>query len=100
MYFVAAVAAAVFFAAAVLLLLHHGYEHWQEDAATSVARRESCLAVCYFQLSDVGNVKTWNHENFIVLFAAAGRYVWCGRAFIRSLIKFASMFCISCLQVV
>jgi hypothetical protein len=54
-------------AAAVLLLLHHGWTHFFEDEA-SAAKRESCAWVCYFQVSDVGNVRTWNHETFIVGF--------------------------------
>ena len=66
------VAAAVFFAAAVLLLLHHGWKHAQEDPATSVAQRESCPEVCYFQLSDVGNFRTCNHEMWILLFSGLG----------------------------
>ena len=66
------VAAAVFFASAVLLLLHHGWKHAQEDPATSVAQRESCPEVCYFQLSDVGNFRTCNHEMWIILFFGLG----------------------------
>jgi len=60
--------AAAFFAfVGVLLLLHHGYKHSLEDPATSLAQQESCPEVCYFQLSDVGNVKTCNHEMWILL---------------------------------
>jgi hypothetical protein len=63
--------AAVFFAfVGVLLLLHHGYKHSLEDPATSLAQQESCPEVCYFQLSDVGNVKTCNHEMWIIFFFA------------------------------
>lgn len=62
------VAATVFFLAAVLLLLHHGWKHANEDPATSAAQSESCLAVCYFQPSDVCNFKTCNHEMWILLF--------------------------------
>ena len=51
----------------VLLLLHHGWKHSREDPATSLAQRESCLAVCYFQPSDVGNFRTCNHEMWIIL---------------------------------
>jgi hypothetical protein len=54
--------------AALLLLLHHGWTHFFEDPATSVAQRESCAWVCYFQMSDVGNCRTWNHEMFIIGF--------------------------------
>lgn len=67
-----AYAAAGFFAAGAALLLHHGWKHGREDAATSVAQRESCPEVCYFQLSDVGNFKTCNHEMWIILFFALG----------------------------
>ena len=56
-------AAAGFFAAGAALLLHHGWKHGREDPATSVAQRESCPEVCYFQLSDVGNFKSCNHES-------------------------------------
>jgi len=52
-------------AAALLLLLHHGWTHFFEDE-TSAAQRESCAWVCYFQVSDIGNCRTWNHETFIV----------------------------------
>jgi len=55
-------------AVGVALLLHHGWKHWHEDPATSVAQRESCVAVCYFQLSDVGNFRTCNHEMWIIFF--------------------------------
>lgn len=63
--------AALFFAfVAVLLLLHHGYVHYHEDPATSLAQRESCPEVCYFQPSDVGNFQTCNHEMWILFFFA------------------------------
>jgi hypothetical protein len=63
-------AAAVFFFVGVLLLLHHGWKHAREDPSTSVAQRESCPEVCYFQPSDVGNFRTCNHEMWILLFFA------------------------------
>ena len=68
----------VFFVAAVLLLLHHGYKHAREDPATSLAQQESCPEVCYFQMSDVGNFKTCNHEMWIILllFLAFGWWLW------------------------
>jgi hypothetical protein len=62
------IAAAVLFCVAVLLLLHHGWKHAHEDPATSHAQQESCPEVCYFQMSDVGNFKTCNHEMWIILF--------------------------------
>ena len=43
------VAAGILFLVGVLLLLHHGWKHSREDPANSLAQRESCLAVCYFQ---------------------------------------------------
>lgn len=60
-------AAIIFGCVGVLLLLHHGYKHHFEDPATSLAQRESCPEVCYFQLSDVGNFSTCNHEMWILL---------------------------------
>jgi hypothetical protein len=66
------IAAAVCFAVAGVLLLHHGWKHAHEDPATSVAQRESCPEVCYFQLSDVGNFRTCNHEMWILLFCGLG----------------------------
>ena len=62
------VPAMTFFALAVLLLVHHGWKHGQEDPETSHAQQESCYQVCYFQMSDVGNFKTCNHEMWIILF--------------------------------
>jgi hypothetical protein len=43
------VAAGILFAVGVLLLLHLGWKHSREDPASSLAQRESCLAVCCFQ---------------------------------------------------
>ena len=63
-------ASITFFLVAVLLLLHHGWKHGHEDPATSRAQQESCPEVCYFQLSDVGNFRTCNHEMWIILFFA------------------------------
>lgn len=57
-----------FFLVALLLLLHHGWHHAHDDPATSHAQQESCPEVCYFQLSDVGNFRTCNHEMWIILF--------------------------------
>jgi hypothetical protein len=71
-----AVAAVIFFVAAVLLLLHHGWKHAHEDPATSVAQRESCPEVCYFQPSDVCNFRTCNHEMWILLFLALALGCW------------------------
>ena len=41
-----------------LLLLHHGYKH-AKDGQDTLAQRESCLACCFFQLSDISNHETW-----------------------------------------
>ena len=57
--------AILFLVAAVLLLIHHGIKHHFEDSATSLAQKESCAAVCYFQLSDIRN-----HEAWILVFAS------------------------------
>jgi hypothetical protein len=66
--------AVIFFAMAVLLLLHHGWKHGQEDPEISHAQQESCWQVCYFQMSDVGNFKTCNHEMWIILFVVLGMF--------------------------
>jgi hypothetical protein len=58
----------LFVAAGVLLLLHHCWKHAQEDPETSHAQQESCPLVCYFQLSDVGNFRTCNHEMWVLVF--------------------------------
>jgi len=60
-------ASGAFFLAAVLLLLHHGWKHAREDPETSHAQQESCPEVCYFQPSDVGNLRTCSHEMWIIL---------------------------------
>ena len=70
------IAASLFFVAAVLLLLHHGWKHAHEDPDTSLAQRESCPEVCYFQPSDVGNFRTCNHEMWILLFLALALGCW------------------------
>ena len=57
--------AAAVMALALLLLLHHGIAH-MHDPPDSLTKRESCWQVCYFQPSDVGNVKTCNHEMWIL----------------------------------
>jgi hypothetical protein len=57
----------IFFVVAVLLLLHHGWKHAQDDPETSLAQQESRPEVCYFQLSDVFNFRTTNHETWIIL---------------------------------
>ena len=44
--------------AALILLFHHGWAH-SYDPPNSHARTESCVPVCYFQLSDIANHETW-----------------------------------------
>ena len=61
------VVALLFIIAAIALLVHHGWKHSQEDPITSHAQRESCVAVGYFQLSDIRN-----HETWILVFTAIG----------------------------
>ena len=53
-------------AVAVALLFHHGVSHYfgPDD---SKAKLESCVEVCYFQLSDI-----CNHETWILVFATNG----------------------------
>ena len=69
-------ASAVFFVAAVLMLLHHGWKHGQEDPATSHTQQENCPEVCYFQPSDVCNLRTCNHEMWIILFVVLSLGCW------------------------
>ena len=71
-----ALASAAFMLLAVLLLLHHWWHHAREDPATSLAQRESCPEVCYFQPSDVGNFRTCNHEMWIILFFFLSLALW------------------------
>ena len=66
----------VFFLAAILLLLHHGLKHALEDPETSHAQQESCPEVCYFQVSDVGNFRTCNHEMWIIVFFIVSWGCW------------------------
>jgi hypothetical protein len=65
-----------FFVVAVLLFLHHGWKHAHEDPATSLARQESYPAVCYFQLSDIFNFRTSNHETWIILCLCVSWSCW------------------------
>ena len=67
---------AVFFLAAVLLSLHHYVKHAREDPATSHAQRDSCPEACYLQPSDVGNVRTCNHETWIILLLTVSAACW------------------------
>ena len=51
---------------AVVLILHHGYKHRPggEDPLYGLDQ--------YFQLSDVGNFRTFNHEMFVILLTIVG----------------------------
>ena len=69
-------ASAIFFLAAVLLSLHHYVKHAREDPATSHAQRDSCPEACYLQPSDVGNVRTCNHETWIILLLTVSWACW------------------------
>ena len=51
--------AIVLLVVALLLLVHHGWHHGQYDPPDSLARQESCAAVCFFQLQDIANHETW-----------------------------------------
>lgn len=62
------IASVSFLVAVIVLLLHHGWKHGNENPSTSLAQRESCPEVCYFQPSDVGNLSTCSHEMWILLF--------------------------------
>lgn len=61
-----AYAYASFLIAAFLLILHHGYKHRPsgEDPLYGFDQ--------YFQLSDVGNFRTFSHEMFVILFTFVG----------------------------
>jgi hypothetical protein len=48
---------------AVLLLLHHKYKHSRGDLNQIANQCEQ-----WFQWRDVCNFRTWNHENFIIIF--------------------------------
>jgi hypothetical protein len=54
----AVILSVVLLALGVLLLLHHGWKHAQEGPE-SLAQRESCIACCFFQPSDISNHETW-----------------------------------------
>ena len=51
---------------AIVLILHHGYKHRPggEDPLYGIDQ--------YFQLSDVGNFRTFNHEMFVILLTIVG----------------------------
>ena len=51
---------------ALLLIIHHGCNHRSsgEDPLYDLDQ--------YFQLSDVGNFRTFNHEMFVIFFTVLG----------------------------
>jgi hypothetical protein len=51
---------------ALLLIIHHGYKH-RPDGEYPLYGLDQ-----YFQLSDVGNFTTFNHEMFVILFTIVG----------------------------
>jgi hypothetical protein len=54
------------FLTALLLVIHHAYKHRSngEDPLYGLDQ--------YFQLSDVGNFRTFNHEMFVILLIIIG----------------------------
>ena len=67
-------ASAILFVTTVLLCLHHYVKHAREDPATSHAQRDSCPEACFLQPSDVCNLRTCNHESWIILLFTVS---WC-----------------------
>ena len=60
------VASIVSYLVAILLLIHHAYKH-------SLSGEEPLYGMDeYFQISDVGNYRTFNHETFVILFVIIG----------------------------
>jgi len=51
---------------AIVLILHHGYKHRPGGEDPLYGHDQ------YFQLSDVGNFRTFNHEMFVILFTFVG----------------------------
>jgi hypothetical protein len=51
---------------ALLLIIHHGYKHRPGGEYPLYGVDQ------YFQLSDVGNFTTLNHEMFVILFTIVG----------------------------
>jgi hypothetical protein len=60
------VASIVSYLVAILLVIHHAYKH-------SLSGEEPLYGMDkYFQISDVGNYRTFNHETFVILFVIIG----------------------------
>lgn len=58
------------FLISILLVIHHAYIHPNYKGLDR-----------FFQLSDVGNFKTFNHETFVILFFVLGIISWGNRRF-------------------
>jgi hypothetical protein len=54
------------FLVAIILILHHGYKHRPGGKDPLYGLDQ------YFQLSDVGNFRTFNHEMFVIFFTVIG----------------------------
>jgi hypothetical protein len=54
------------FLVAIVLILHHGYKHRPSGKDPLYGLDQ------YFQLSDVGNFRTFNHEMFVIFFTVFG----------------------------
>lgn len=54
------------FLVAFLLIVHHAYKHRPNGDDPLYGLDQ------YFQLSDVGNFRTFNHETFVILFLMIG----------------------------
>jgi hypothetical protein len=51
---------------ALLLIIHHGYKHRSSGEYPLYDLDQ------YFQLSDVGNFRSFNHEMFVIFFTGLG----------------------------
>jgi hypothetical protein len=51
---------------ALLLIIHHGYKHRSGGEYPLYGLDQ------YFQLSDVGNIRSFNHEMFVIFFTVWG----------------------------
>ena len=52
---------------ALLLIIHHGYKHRSSGEYPLYDDLDQ-----YFQLSDVGNFRSFNHEIFVIFFTVLG----------------------------
>ena len=49
-----------------ILILHHAYEH-RDGGKHPLSGIDK-----YFQISDIGNFRTFNHETFVIIFFTIG----------------------------